>query len=121
MKKKTNVAVPTADWSDLMVMAAHRYCLGRRSYIVGCCIEWLGTVWSKLKDGDKYTILRDTYEALMDGYAGGLSDDKAWKEFADGMLVTLVPESRKRLILELSNRTNRTGIIPALVGENKQP
>lgn len=121
MKKQRNATVPFQDWSGLMVIAAHRYCLGRQSYIVGCCIEWLGTIWDKLSDGDKYTILRDTYEALMDGYAGGKSDAQAWKGFADDMLLTLGPLPRGCLILELSNRTNRTGIMPERVVENKQP
>lgn len=116
MKKQRNAIVPFQDWSDLMVMAAHRYCLGRQSYIVGCCIEWLGTIWDKLSDGDRYTILRDTYEALMDGYSGGATDTKEWKAFADSKLLSLEPVRRGNLILELSNRTNRTGIMPAWVG-----
>ena len=38
----TAVIEITADTNDqLMAMAAHRYCLGRRSYIVGACIEWI--------------------------------------------------------------------------------
>jgi hypothetical protein len=31
-----------------LAVAAHNYCLGRQTYIVGACIEWLLANWSKL-------------------------------------------------------------------------
>ena len=30
---------------QLMAMAAVRYCLGRSSYIVGACVEWVRENW----------------------------------------------------------------------------
>ena len=67
---------------QLMVMAAHRYCLGRQTYIVGSCIEWLQEHWSSFTQGTKNVILRDTVEALQDGTAGAEMDVRGWKEFA---------------------------------------
>jgi hypothetical protein len=45
--------------SDLMVIAAVRYCLGRMSYIVSDCVDWLIQIWPDLSDNTRATILRD--------------------------------------------------------------
>ena len=66
---------------QLMVMASHRYCIGRRSYIVGACIEWMAFWWDDFDDGTKSVIVRDTVEALQDGFAGDRSDHEAWRAF----------------------------------------
>ena len=51
----------------LMVMAAVRYCLGRQSYIVSSCIEFLNGAWDKeLSDKDHLVIMRDIVEFLQD-------------------------------------------------------
>jgi len=68
---------------QLMVMAAHRYCLGRRSYIVGSCVEWLKNWWGLCEDNTREVIMRDTIEALQDGNAGDSMDIRAWKWFAE--------------------------------------
>jgi hypothetical protein len=47
-----------------MALAAVRYCLGRQSYIVGDCCEWLPTVWQALQPGMRKTIARDIEEAI---------------------------------------------------------
>jgi hypothetical protein len=44
---------------DLMVIAAFRYCLGRRTYIVGACVDWLVEVWPLLDEDTKALIKRD--------------------------------------------------------------
>lgn len=49
---------------NLMVVAAHRYCLGRSTYIVGDCVEWLLSIWNELPDKTKAIIQRDTEEAF---------------------------------------------------------
>lgn len=65
-----------------MVTAAHRYCLGRQSYIVGACIEWLSAWWDSFDDNTKAIIIRDTVEALQDNMAGSYLDKEAWLYFA---------------------------------------
>lgn len=49
---------------DLMALAAVRYCLGRSSYIVGDCVDWLRAQWPNLSDSIKHTIARDIDEAF---------------------------------------------------------
>lgn len=68
---------------QLMVMAAHRYCLGRQTYIVGSCIEWLRLWWPKFDRNTRNVIVRDTVEALQDNCAGSECDARDWKAFAE--------------------------------------
>ena len=51
-------------FSDLMVTAAFRYCLGRRTYIVSECASWLIRIWPQLGDNCKHVIKRDLEEAF---------------------------------------------------------
>lgn len=67
---------------QLMAMAAFRYCLGRRSYIVGSCIEWLRATWSQIGSNTQGVILRDIVEAIIDKYAGDPIDVGAWSALA---------------------------------------
>lgn len=48
----------------LMVIAAFRYCLGRMTYIVGDCADWLIKTWPLLSDQTKAIIKRDLEEAF---------------------------------------------------------
>jgi hypothetical protein len=68
---------------QLMVMAAHRYCLGRRTYIVSSCVEWLTAWWDKFEDTTRNNIIRDTIEALQDGNTGDGCDTKCWLTFSE--------------------------------------
>lgn len=67
---------------QLMASAAHRYCLGRRSYIVGACLEWLRDTWEQFDRNTRRVMIRDTIEALMDDLAGGVTDVAGWRGFA---------------------------------------
>lgn len=62
MKKLT----PEQAWgrSGLMAVSAVRYCLGRRTYIVSDCQEWLCNIWDKLPEKAKAVIERDVEEAF---------------------------------------------------------
>lgn len=51
-----------AGHDHLMVIAATRYCLGRMSYIVGDCADWLIKIWPLLNDNTKAIIRRDIDE-----------------------------------------------------------
>ena len=46
-------------FNQLMVIAAFRYCVGRQTYIVGACADWLIEVWPLLSDNTKAVIKRD--------------------------------------------------------------
>lgn len=69
------------DDDELMVMAAHGYCLGRTTYIASTCIFWLYSHWHLLSENTKKVIVRDTKRAIERGQAGDDCDRDAWKEF----------------------------------------
>lgn len=47
---------------DIMALAAVRYCLGRMTYIVSDCADWLPTVWPHLSEDTRHVIQRDVEE-----------------------------------------------------------
>ena len=49
---------------ELMAMAAVRYCLGRRSYIVSDCVDWLFDNWNKFGENTRNLIKRDIEEEI---------------------------------------------------------
>ena len=49
-------------FNDLMVIAAFRYCCGRKSYIVGVCADWLIEQWPNISGNAKAVIQRDLEE-----------------------------------------------------------
>ena len=49
---------------QLMAIAAVRYCLGRQSYFVGDCVDWLEQAWATLTPETKVIIKRDIEEAF---------------------------------------------------------
>ena len=59
-----NPEQPTYGRDNLMVIAAMRYCLGRSSYIVSHCVDWLIWLWPQLDEKTKETIQR----AIDDGF-----------------------------------------------------
>jgi hypothetical protein len=80
----------------LMVMAAARYCIGRRTYIVSACIEFLTQVWKEeLNKEDRAVILRDIIEYLQDyGEADGY-DAEGWRFFAQSKFDVLTEEEKE--------------------------
>ncbi len=68
---------------QLMVLAAHRYCLGRQSYIVGSCIEWLKQWWVQFDRNTRNVIVRDTIGAIQMGETGSTFDNHEWRIFAE--------------------------------------
>jgi len=72
------------DDDQLMAMAAFRYCLGRQTYMVGACLDWLNRTWTQFDRNTKRTIVRDIVAALMRGEAGHPTIDAPhWKSFAE--------------------------------------
>jgi hypothetical protein len=57
---------PNSPWGrdDLMALAAVRYCLGRCSYIVSDCCDWLCASWPQIKLGTQQAIRRDVEAAF---------------------------------------------------------
>ena len=92
---------------QLMVTAAHRYCLGRRSYIVGACIDWLRAYWADFEPNTRNVIVRDTLEALADDLAGDACDKAGWEGFAAWAWSNLDPEGRAWVRDALSHRREK--------------
>ena len=73
----------------LMVIAATRYCLGRMTYIVGDCCDWLRKIWPILSEAPRKIIQRDIEESFArddaDREAGrafkALGHDCDWKQW----------------------------------------
>lgn len=74
MAKKTDYN-PWGD-NDLMVTAAFRYCLGRMTYIVGTCCDWIIRYWGDFRPETRQLIQRELEEAFRD-------DDEARADGAD--------------------------------------
>ena len=49
---------------DLMAVAAFRYCLGRMTYIVSDCADWLIEQWPNIAENARKIIQRDLEEAF---------------------------------------------------------
>ena len=47
---------------EFIVTAAVRYCLGRRTYIVKDCVEWILANWQRFSSYTQLTIQRDIEE-----------------------------------------------------------
>ena len=78
---------PDYGFDDLMVTAAFRYCLGRQTYIVRECAEWLIRIWPTLSERAKIIIQRELEQAFYDagvgrGYLplGADCDRKEWEK-----------------------------------------
>lgn len=67
---------------DLMVLAAFRYCLGRRSYIVGSCVDWLIENWDGIYD-HRQNIIDEIEAAIENGYAGEECDVAQWRRILE--------------------------------------
>jgi len=89
---------------QLMVMAAHRYCLGRRSYIVSCCIEWISQHWDQFESNTKANLIRDTIEAIATDCAGSDIDLRSWKELVMRLYPSLYPNQITWLKQQLQHR-----------------
>lgn len=81
------------DDDQLMAMAAHRYCLGRSSYIVGACLDWLRDTWPQMTPNTQFVILRDTVDALAEERAGSPTiDAPGWVEAVAWMVKAMPPD-----------------------------
>jgi hypothetical protein len=89
---------------QLMALAAFRYCLGRRSYIVGSCLQWLRDTWEQFEQNTKSVMVRDTIEALMDDRTGMEWDTQGWLEFARFRMNQLTPTQQTWIRQQVSHK-----------------
>lgn len=62
--------------SGLMALAAFRYCVGRMTYIVGDCANWLIENWNAIPEGTRACIQRDLEEEFQRDDAARERKDK---------------------------------------------
>ena len=82
MKKASSSQKEFSLNDTIMAISAHRYCLGRMTYVVSSCIWWLKDNWHRIPPPQRQVILRDTVEALQDSRCGDKTiDEPEWKAF----------------------------------------
>lgn len=64
---------------QLMMFAAFRYCLGRRTYIVSTCVEWIRQHWDQIEPTSQMQIGDEIRDAINNGYAGMGMDVADWE------------------------------------------
>ena len=68
--------------TEMMAVAAFRYCLGRRTGAVRECAEWLVNVWSILSPQNREVIQRDLEKAFEEDDVAR-ADDSRLKPLGD--------------------------------------
>lgn len=68
---------------DLMTVAAFRYCLGRASYIVSHCVEYLCKHWDQIPGNTKRLIHNEIQRAFEIKTYGMEMDKKQWQKILD--------------------------------------
>lgn len=62
---------------------AFRYCLGRKTYAVLDCVEYLLLNWDFLEERDKSLIVKEIQEAIRNKQAGMDMDVEQWSRILD--------------------------------------
>lgn len=70
---------------QLMALAAFRYCLHRRSYIVGACHDWVRNTWHEFAHSTRSVMIRDLAEGIERGTVGDDLSVLSWRELLDWM------------------------------------
>lgn len=68
---------------NLMTVAAFRYCLGRASYIVSHCVDYLSKHWEQIPVSDKKLIHKEIQGAFDSESYGMEMDKEQWQKVLD--------------------------------------
>lgn len=99
--------------TQLMVMAAHRYCLGRMTYIVGACVEWMTANRRHFEANTVRVVLRDTIEAMLLHRAGMECDVRQWRSLVELLWNEASTEDRTWVRRQVSHR-DAAGLLSGL-------
>ena len=66
-----------------MLLCSFRYSLGRMTYIVGECVEWLTLYWHIMPENWRAQIHNDIRKAIEQNAAGMACDIEQWKRVLD--------------------------------------
>lgn len=78
MRLKPKIKVEQKDLSSLL-LCTFRYALGRRTYIVNECCEWLTEYWDIIPEGWREQIHSDIRHAIEHDMAGDKCDVESWR------------------------------------------
>lgn len=68
--------------SGLVIVAALRYCYGRRTYMPSSVVEWTMLHWEKINPKDRKTIADDVSQFINSGLSlGDNCDAQTWNNF----------------------------------------
>lgn len=81
MKEKSAKDVLSTTNGQIIIGSAHRYALGRKTYVTESTIEWLKENWDFVEDNIRFVILKDTAHAIMEKNAGMTMDEELWLGF----------------------------------------
>lgn len=71
---------------QLMATAAMRYCLGRQTYIVSSCHDWIRATWDQFDRNTQNVMLRDMIDAICRDMAGADMDRRGWQKLTVELL-----------------------------------
>lgn len=100
---------------QIVSLGAFRYALGRRSYAVGATIEWLNDTYSQFEQNTRNVMIRDTVEALMDGYAGSKYDVAEWTQWASIKFAELEEEDKNWVKTATDHKQKEWPLEPVVV------
>ena len=63
----------------LVLIAAFRYALGRRTYIVEYVVDFIVNNWDELETSDRNLIIKEILDAKDKGHVGHDCDWKSWQ------------------------------------------
>lgn len=69
--------------TDAMIFYAFRYCLGRESYAVKQCVDYLIAHWGRLSDNTRLLITVETRRALDRNETGMRMDEDHWRRLLE--------------------------------------
>lgn len=69
---------PSVDADDALALSAFRYCIGRMTYVVGCCVRVLAMNWETLSPPTRETIAATVRDRVAQGMAGHDMDARLW-------------------------------------------
>lgn len=61
-------------FNQAMVYAAFNHCLGRQTYMVSICVDWIIENWDNFNDSTKSCIRRDLEKAFIEDNEDRLND-----------------------------------------------
>jgi hypothetical protein len=93
---------------EIMVTCALRYCLGRQSYVVSSCTEFIKQVWDQLPKSSQGVIVRDILEAFDEGKVGMNMDADVWRSLVRWCFNNLDNEIQDWLFRALAHREDAT-------------